>query len=181
MSNQHDENHARPGGGEEAERPAGGEGDPVNDVRKKAAKLLARRGHAESELRRKLLQKDHPREAVETVLGELREAGTLDDLRFATHQAQLLRDKHWGPRQIRKKLSQRGVGSNDIDDALAAAGEGDTWLRGCYERARSKYGGEPGEWEDAKMKKAFRHLRHRGYRDATIRRVLFDGVVPSED
>jgi regulatory protein len=148
--------------------------------RKKAERLLARRGHAASELRGKLRRKGFEAGIVDTIIEQLREAGALDDRRFAVHQAELLRDKGWGPRQIRNKLGDKGVGRDVIDETLAAVGGDEVWLRRCWERARSKFGGDPGAWPDKKMKRAFRHLRHRGFRDATIRRICFDGVVPDD-
>jgi regulatory protein len=147
-------------------------------TREAAERLLAQRGHARAELERKLDQRGVPLEPMRSVCDTLEEEGTLDDERFARHQAEVLRDKQWGPIQIRHKLGKRGVDDEVIDRVLDEVGGREVWLRHCWERADQKYSGDPGELGEKEKQKAFRHLKHRGYQPSLIRRIIFDGASP---
>jgi regulatory protein len=151
------------------------------DIEQKATELLARRGHARRELRDKLLERGFEDPHVEEVLDVLEERGTLDDERFARHQAELLIEREWGPRQVRKKLAERGVDRETIDQVIDTVGGEHGWWRRCWERTVERFGDPSEWWEDQKIRRAFRHLEHRGFPKALIRRVLFDGKAPPSD
>lgn len=144
------------------------------DAEAAAMRLLARRGHAEGELRDKLAKRDFGAELIDQVCRRMREFGYLDDAQFATDQAAILMRKGWGPRQIAYKLGRRGVDSALIDDTIAALGERDDWLQACRERVEYKYRCAADELDFDARKKAYRHLKYRGFHDSTIRQVLFD-------
>ncbi|MGH7584754.1 MAG: regulatory protein RecX, partial [Gemmatimonadales bacterium] len=55
----------------------------VEAASRAALRALARRPHAHADLRRRLIQKQHPPLAVERALARLAERGLLDDARFA--------------------------------------------------------------------------------------------------
>lgn len=141
-------------------------------------RYLGRRAHAEGELRRKLGDKDFPDELIDQACERMREYGYLDDRQFAEDQAAILMRKGWGPRRISQKLGARGVDEHLIDDVLHELATRDDWLSACAERARYKYRCEPSELDFDARKKAYRHLKYRGFLDSTIRRVLFDGADP---
>ena len=146
------------------------------DVEAAAMRYLGRRPHAEGELRRKLGKKDFPGDLIDQACQKMREFGYLDDAEFAQSQAAILIRKGWGPRQIAYKLGERGVDSTVVDQALAELAEAADWLEHCRARAESKYRCAPEELDRDGKKKAFRHLKYRGFRASTIRRVLFDGA-----
>jgi regulatory protein len=155
-----------------------GSDDAFSEALQSAADRLARRDHAEQELRLKLERSDFGPDVIDRVIDRLDQEGLVDDEAFAERQAGLLRDKSWGPARIRTKLRDRGVDDAVIDRALESVGDYDTWLDRCYQRLVDKFGQPSDEWSQRQKKKVFRHLRHRGYRSAMIRRILFDGVTP---
>lgn len=148
------------------------------EVKETATRLLAQRGHATSELRSKLEERDVPESLAADVCDELAEAGYLDDVEFARHQATILRDKEWGPAQIRRKLRDRGIEDTVIDTVLAEIGGPRVWTRHCWERLCDRFGSSPASFSQRKKQKAYRHLTHRGFQPSTVRQILFDGVRP---
>ncbi len=144
------------------------------DAEAAAVRLLARRAHAEGELRRKLAQRDFDDALIDQACERMHEYGYLDDEQFAADQAAILRRKGWGPRQIAHKLGQRGVDSTIVDDTIAALGGRQDWIEACRQRLESKFRCPADELDDAATQKAFRHLKYRGFHDSTIRCVLFD-------
>jgi regulatory protein len=155
-----------------------GSDDTFDEALQSAADRLAKRDHAEQELRLKLERSDFGPDVIDRVIARLDEKGLIDDEAFAVRQAELLRDKSWGPARIRTKLRDRGVDDTVIDRALQEVGDYDIWLERCYRRLVDKYGEPTEEWSQRQKQKVFRHLRHRGYKSAMIRRILFDGVTP---
>ncbi|MFB6264614.1 MAG: regulatory protein RecX [Bradymonadaceae bacterium] len=156
------------------------ETDEYRRAELKAMRLLGRRGHATGELERKLSERGFSDSVIEEVCEELKERGDLDDRRFAVYQGEILLRKNWGPRQIRAKLRKRGVDDEIIDHALLEIADDGAWLSACYERATSKYGSEPEDFDRSTVERAYRHLDHRGFRASTIRRVLLDGARPED-
>lgn len=82
-----------------------------------ALRLLARRDHSRSELRRKLIQRGFSPQVAETAIASLLEKGYLNDRRYAERwaSAALASGRCYGPR-LRAELRQRG-----IDQATASA------------------------------------------------------------
>ena len=157
-----------------------GTDDAFNEALQSAADRLAKRDHAEQELRLKLERSDFGPDVIDRVVAHLDQKGLIDDEAFAVRQAELLRDKSWGPARIRTKLRDRGVDDAIIDRALQEVGDYDTWLDHCYQRLVDKYGEPSEDWSQRQKQKVFRHLRHRGYKSGMIRRILFDGVTPKK-
>ncbi len=150
------------------------------EVRKQALKLLAHRGHSRAELENKLVEREVPTRLADEVCDELADEGRIDDVAFARHQGEILRDRQWGPRQIRRKLGEHGVDEGIVDLVLDEIGGREVWVRGCWNRLRDRFGAEPGEFERRTKERAYRHLTHRGFRPATVRQILFDGLRPDD-
>lgn len=152
------------------------EEDPpkLSDVEATALRILAGRPHAQGELERKLRKRDYPDDLIDEVCRRMLEFGYLDDEQFAEDQAAILKRKGWGPVQISYKLSKVGLEEVVVDEALAKLGNSQDWHQACRDRIRSKYRCEPDELDFDGRKKAFRHLKYRGFHGSTIRRVLFD-------
>jgi regulatory protein len=138
------------------------------DLREAALRLLARREHSFMELTRKLTQRGWPKEAVETVLSELAEAGLQSDTRYAESYARARAGKAYGPIRIRAELGERGIDRGLIEHALREL-EAD-WFAiaaGWYER---RYGSEPA----ADIKERSRRqqaLARRGFDHAIVREL----------
>lgn len=84
-----------------------------------ALRLLARRPYAVGEMRRALARK-FPHEAqIDAAVARLREAGYLDDRKFARQYASLLvRTRAFGRERVRAELKSKLVDYRVIDEAL---------------------------------------------------------------
>ncbi len=143
------------------------------DVEAAATRLLARRGHAREELKRKLRRRGFEESMISQVLDHFVERGIVDDRRFADEQAAILVRKCWGPVQIRKKLRARGVDDRFIDEALDEFDAPAIWRDHARQRLQARFGAAA-ELDERDQRRAYRHLRYRGFRPAMIRRLLFD-------
>jgi regulatory protein len=88
-----------------------------------ALRALARRAHARFDLRRRLLQKQHPPAAVDGALDRLAAAGLLDDARFARDYAAVKasRGGGCGPARLVRDLLAQGVDRRVAEEAVRAA------------------------------------------------------------
>ncbi len=87
---------------------------------------LALRAHAWADLRRRLLQKQHPPAAIDAALKRLARRGLLDDARFATDYAMTRAGRGRGPARLIGDLLRQGVDRRlaevAVQRALAAEG-----------------------------------------------------------
>lgn len=91
-----------------------------------AYKALSRRDRTEAELRACLERKRVEPDDIAHALGELRDAGLLDDARFAQRFAEDKRSiERWGAGRIERDLLRRGVPPALVEGAIAAQGNGD--------------------------------------------------------
>ncbi len=86
-----------------------------------ALRALARRAHARFDLRRRLLQKQHPAAAVDGALARLSAAGLLDDTRFAVDYAAVKARRGRGPARLIADLLAQGVDRRVAEEAVRAA------------------------------------------------------------
>jgi regulatory protein len=91
-----------------------------------ALRALARRAHARFDLRRRLLQRQHPPNAVEGALNRLSAVGLLDDERFALDYAAAKARRGRGPARLVRDLQSQGVDRRVAEDAVrrSVAAEG---------------------------------------------------------
>lgn len=91
-----------------------------------ALRKLALRPHARGDLRRRLLQKQHPPAAVDAALERLATHGLLDDARFAAEYATTRASRGRGPARLIGDLLRQGVerrvAEAAVQQALAAEG-----------------------------------------------------------
>lgn len=93
--------------------------DQVAQAYGKMLNFLSHQLRTKKEVRQKLLVDNVPPEFVEPVMQKLRGQGYLDDLNYAqSYVRTVMRTDLKGPRVIRQKLRQKGVGEIDIDHAL---------------------------------------------------------------
>jgi len=89
-------------------------------------RALVRRAHARHDLRRRLLQKQHPPPAVDEALARLEATGLLDDARFAIDYAAAKARRGRGPARLIGDLLAQGVerrvAENAVRTSLAAEG-----------------------------------------------------------
>ncbi len=84
-------------------------------------RALARRAHARFDLRRRLLQKQHPPGAVDGALARLSAAGLLDDARFALDYAAAKARRGRGPARLVRDLQSQGIDRRIAEDAVRTA------------------------------------------------------------
>jgi len=94
--------------------------DPRTEALAKATRALARREHSQRSLRERLLRATVSPEDADAVIAELREAGLVDDGRFAQERARVLAERGKGDAAIRFELERAGVGADDVEQALVS-------------------------------------------------------------
>ncbi|PZN26961.1 MAG: RecX family transcriptional regulator [Proteobacteria bacterium] len=143
-----------------------------------ALRLLARREHSADELRRKLLAKGHPAQAVDRALDHLREKRLLSDERFVAAFVQQHAGRGQGPVRIRAALRTRGVADETVERALQTAGvDWEALARGVRQR---KFGAVPAQGLTERAKQA-RFLQYRGFSAEQIRAALAGGAIEDGD
>jgi len=83
-----------------------------------AQRALAQRAHARFDLRRRLLQKQHPPQAVDAALDRLSVVGLLDDARFAVDYAAAKARRGRGPARLVRDLQSQGVDRRIAEEAV---------------------------------------------------------------
>ena len=87
-------------------------------AKEKAFSLLSRRAYASAQLRQKL-EGDFPPDCIDRVMERCAELGLIDDLDYAQRAARdLVHLKHYSLSRVRQELAHRGIGQNEIEDAL---------------------------------------------------------------
>ncbi len=139
----------------------------MNELRRKAIGLLARREHSRAELARKLAA-DGTEEDIANVLAQLESEGLLSDARAAAAYVRA-HAARFGATRLRQDLRARGL---DAEPALDEAGE----LGSELDRARAvwqkKFGISPADARE--WTRQARFLQGRGFATDVIRRVLKD-------
>jgi regulatory protein len=88
-------------------------------IKQRAFRLLGRRQHSTSELRRKLWNKDYEQKLIDEVIEDLQKNGYLDDKEFIrAFVADKIKSKNWSIKKIKAELFKRGVTSKLIDEML---------------------------------------------------------------
>ena len=139
-----------------------------------ALRALARRAHARFDLRRRLLQKQHPPAAVDAALDRLVTAGLLDDARFAVDYAAAKAYRGRGPARLIRDLLAQGIDRRVAEDAvrtsLAAEGvDPARAVRALAEKRARQLSGLPAT---VRKRRLVAFLVRRGFRGAEIRNVL---------
>ena len=87
-------------------------------AKEKAFSLLSRRSYAGAQLRQKL-EGDFSPDCIDRVMERCAELGLIDDLDYAQRAARdLVHLKHYSLSRVRQELAHRGIGQNEIEDAL---------------------------------------------------------------
>lgn len=147
-------------------------------TREAALALLSYRARTGAELRRRLLRKDFPREAVERCVAELEERALVDDGAFAeTFVRDRVRLKPKGRRALVQELRARGVepeaAQNAVGEVFEAEGVSETELaRAAARRWHPRAGEEPAH----ARQRLYAFLARRGFGAEAIRTVVGESV-----
>ncbi len=135
-------------------------------ARADAYRLLGHRARSASEVRRRLLAREHPPEAVDAAMQSLADEGLLDDAAFAcSYVADKQRLAGWGEERIRRGLAEAGVPDEDVRSALGTPAEGehgDAELERAREVLRRR-APAAAPCDDAARRRAYQLLVRRGF------------------
>ena len=141
-----------------------------------AMRALARRAHARFDLRRRLLQKQHPPAAVDGALERLSALGLLDDVRFAKDYSFAKAHRGRGPARLVRDLQAQGVDRRIAEEAvrssLAAEGIDLTHaIRSLVEKRARQLAGLPAV---VRKRRLIAFLARRGFGGAEVRDLVED-------
>lgn len=139
-----------------------------------ALRALARRAHARLDLRRRLLQKQHPPAAVDGALHRLSAAGLIDDVRFALDYATAKARRGRGPARLVRDLQaqgvDRGVAEEAVRTSLAADGlDVSGRVRELAQKRAKQLAGLPPQ---VRKRRLMAFLMRRGFQGADIRGLV---------
>ena len=141
-----------------------------------ALRALARRAHARFDLRRRLLQKQHPPAAVDGALDRLAAAGLLDDARFAREYAatRATRGGGRGAARLVRDLVTQGVDRRVAEEAARAAltDEGvdpEAAARAVAEKRAKQLAGLPAP---VRRRRLLAFLARRGFTGPEVRQLV---------
>jgi len=137
-------------------------------------RALAHRAYARADLRRRLIQRQHPPTAVDAALERLAAQGLLDDTEFARHFAATRARRGRGPARLVSDLLGHGVARRVAEDAVsrALADEGldaATLARAVAERRAVQLSGLP---VALRQRRLLGYLKRRGFEGAEIRKLV---------
>jgi regulatory protein len=136
-----------------------------------AVRLLARRDHSVSELRRKLLVRGYEQSVVEGVLTRLESSKSLNDQRYTENVVAYRARRGQGPSRIRNELRRSGVEAEAIDAAIKTDADAPDFVALAREARRRKFGADlPKDWKERSRQARF--LQYRGFSTDHIRAVL---------
>jgi regulatory protein len=143
-----------------------------------AARALARRGFAFRDLRRRLLQRQHPAVAVDAALERLARRGLLDDGRFALQYAASRAARGRGPARLVTDLLAQGVDRRLAEQAVGDAlrEEGVDPLEAARAAARQRAGVLRGLPPDVRRRRLTAFLVRRGFGGTHLASVVREAV-----
>lgn len=128
-------------------------------------RLLARREHAELELRRKLLQREFPEEEIDAALRDLKQRGWQSDERFANVLIGSKARRGQGPVKIAQALQTVGIDRSALKKAEL------DWDEQALAAIRRYLRGKDVSQHEVRMK-AMRHLLQKGFTSSSARVAL---------
>ena len=149
---------------------------PLDKLLNLALRALGGRAHSTGELREKLRARAERAEDVDAVLKKLKEAGYLDDRRYAeNYAAGRLENEGLGKMRVLRDLRQRRIAGN-LAERVAEQAYKDTNEADLIEAfLKRKYRGKQLNIflrEDKNLAAAFRRLRYAGFSAGASIRVL---------
>jgi len=139
-----------------------------------ALRALARRAHARFDLRRRLLQKQHPPAAVDGALDRLAAAGLLNDAQFARDFAAAKARRGRGPARLVRDLQSQGVDRRIAEDAVrtSLAAEGVDPEQAVLALAQKRARQLAGLPAPVRKRRLVAFLVRRGFGGAEVRAVV---------
>jgi regulatory protein len=150
-----------------------------------AVKILMRRAHSVSEMKKALLRRATDENLIQKVIARLKQNGLIDDARYAKQFArQRTEIRHQGKYRVARELRARGVPDQHIEAAVKEAAACTDEAAMVRQRIDSKLKFLRGEIDDRKIASVYRSLLRAGFSSDTIRRELKRAVsddIPEVD
>lgn len=138
---------------------------------KTAIRLLGPRDHSIFELNRKLQQRDHAPQAIQSAISELQADNYLNDQRYAITFVEQRVARGYGPLWINAKLRERGVDEELIE--LAVEQQSVNWTELAKELVQKRYDVADISSKDARTEfRIARFLSSRGFSGRDSLRAL---------
>lgn len=156
------------------------------EAKQKALDYLAHKPRTETEVRRKLKQRDVPAFVIDDVIARLYELEYLDDEEYAHDYAHnRFSSKKYGPVRIRRELEERGVDRHLAETAVDELFAEVDATAAAWSHAEKRWPRLADEDDPRRRRqKMYRYLRRRGFTSDTIRPILDelerDGVRDEE-
>jgi regulatory protein len=132
----------------------------LNDIRRAALDLLARREHCTTELLHKLSKKNFAENDIHTVLTILSQENLLSDHRFTETFIRYRCKMGYGPLYIQAELKNRGVSEDIIQNHLQSSSE--SWLDTIHTVWHKRFKGHfPTDYKTRAQQMRF--LQYRGF------------------
>jgi regulatory protein len=146
----------------------------IEAAHRAALRAIARRAHARFDLRRRLLQRQHPAAAVDPALDRLSAAGLLNDAQFAADYAAQKARRGRGPARLVHDLQAQGVERRLAEDAVrtALAREGVDPAAAVRSLAEKRAKQLAGLAPVVKKRRLVAFLMRRGFNGGEIREVV---------
>ena len=147
-------------------------------------KLLGRRELSVTQLRARLIEREHPADEADAAVAKLLENGALDDRRVARAYARTAsKIKGRGRLRVARELQALGIGREIVADAIAEV-FGDQDERALIDRAIQKKlrgGKRPSTMQE--RARLYQFLMRQGFTPATVSAALrrVDGAPPGEE
>jgi regulatory protein len=138
-----------------------------------AIKILARRAHSVSEMKKALIRRTADEDLIGKVIARLRQNGLIDDARYAKQFArQRTEIRHQGKYRVARELRARGISDQHIETAVEEAAANSDEAAMVRQRIERKLKFLRGEIDDKKVASLYRTLLRAGFTSDTIRREL---------
>ena len=138
-----------------------------------AIKILMRRAHSVSEMKKALIRRTADEDLIQKVIARLKQSGLIDDARYAKQFArQRTEIRHQGKYRVARELRARGVQDHHIETAIAEASATTDESAQVRQRIDRKLKFLRGEIDDRKIASLYRTLLRAGFSSDTIRREL---------
>jgi len=154
------------------ESDPGPEADPEAVAREIVLRKLSAQARSRGELAKALADRRVPESAASGVLDRFEEVGLVDDAAFAETWVRSRQSRrHLSKRVLRQELIRKGVGRDEIDNALEQVGSDDEYSA-AQELAAKKLRTMSGLERAVKYRRLAGALGRRGFGPGTISQVL---------
>ena len=138
-----------------------------------AIKILMRRAHSVSEMKKALIRRTPNEDLIQKVIARLKQNGYIDDARYASQFArQRTEGRKQGKFRVARDLRARGVPDRHIEAALEEAAKSTDEATVVRQRIERKLRSFRGEIDDRKLASLYRSLLRAGFSADVIRREL---------